>query len=88
MNYLLWIPSAAGLNEGYLYKEGGTNATTRDPRLATAFDTKEDASNAKLGHSRDMGGSGRFYGRVVLAKSAISAWDSWERETYEMEQNT
>jgi len=49
---------------GYVLKRDGMNTFVRDPRDASRYPTREAAEAGKVGHHRDMGGSG-FKGRIV-----------------------
>lgn len=55
----------------FVHKSGGMNDFVRNPNEASTYHTKEQAEAGKVGHHRDMGGSG-FKGRIVKYSSV--AW--------------
>jgi hypothetical protein len=61
--------------QGYVEKRDGTVIFHADPSLADKYADKEDAERGKIGHHRDMGGSG-FKGRIVPYASAAHSF-SW-----------
>ena len=55
----------------YVRKFDGSNNYVIDPREATVFLTRESADAAKPGHSRAMGGNGRYTGTIVTLRRAF-----------------
>ena len=51
---------------GYLIRENGWTLYTAKKERATRFATREDATAAKPGHHKDMGGGG-FIGTIERA---------------------
>jgi len=60
---------------GYVEKRNGTVFFHDDPRLASHYYDKDDAESGKIGHHRDMGGSG-FKGKIVSLESSIRSYDA------------
>jgi hypothetical protein len=55
---------------GFVRKRDGMNSFLADPDLATKYSTRDEAATkGKVGHHRDMGGSG-FKGQVVSMADA------------------
>jgi hypothetical protein len=64
---------------GYVRKHDGMNDFLADPRLATRYDTAEEAhARGQVGHHSDMGGSG-FFGRAESLRSAIDGYKARQR---------
>lgn len=78
MGYIIAWPKG-----GYVLKTDGMNLKVKNPRDATAFQSREEASNMRPGHHRDMGGHG-FVGYPVDYYRACQHYDwvqqaSWRR---------
>ena len=58
---------------GYVRKREGAVSIVKDPRDASQYPDKESAEAGKIGHHRDMGGSG-FKGRIVDYKAALRSF--------------
>jgi len=58
---------------GYVEKNDGANFFHRDPRRASTYPDRDAAEAGKVGHHRDMGGSG-FKGRIVPCESAARSY--------------
>lgn len=61
--YVIQMP-----NGRFVHKHGGMNDFVLRPADASHYSTKEAAEAGKVGHHRDMGGSG-FKGRIVTYSS-------------------
>lgn len=58
---------------GYVRKEGGAVSIVQDPRDASKYPDRESAEAGKIGHHRDMGGSG-FKGRIVSYETSLRSY--------------
>jgi hypothetical protein len=65
-----------GKVSGYVRKHDGMNDFLDDPRLASHYYSKESAESGKVGHHRDMGGSG-FRGTIVPLRRATRDYLDW-----------
>lgn len=67
MTYLVRVSSgqfSSNCRGGFVRKEEGAVRIVKDPRDATQYPDKDAAEAGKIGHHRDMGGSG-FKGQIV-----------------------
>jgi hypothetical protein len=63
---------------GYVMKRDGTVHLVSDPRHADSYQTRDDAQAGKVGHHRDMGGSG-FKGNIISLRTATSNFKAHRR---------
>lgn len=66
-----WVIAWRG---GYVRQHDGMNLKVDSPSEATSFDTQLEASNARPGHDKAMGGSGQT-GRAVQRGPAQQAYE-------------